>query len=167
MTSDAQDRVWAEVEPQLHRIAVAKLASEQNCSLAPGDLVNDAVARILDYAGYECERSLQIIAQASHVMRQVLVDHARKKLTEKRRHEQVTLVTAIAEDPPIDLIELDLLMEELGQIDPERVRLVEMRFFGGMTIEEIAEATGSSPATVKRRWTATRAWLYHRLSTRP
>ena len=147
----------------MHRIAAARLSGERNCSLAASDLVNEAMVRIFSQEGLDLQQRPKVLAWVSHIMRQVLIDHARRKQADKRAHQKVTLVTNIPETPTVDFLELEMLLQELGEIDRNRAELVEMRFFGGMTIEEIAEATGSSPATVKRRWAATRAWLYTRM----
>lgn len=151
------------IQPDLERIASARLSSEANCSLAAQDLVNEAFLRIIKHDGMTELSRASVLALVSHVMRQVLIDHARRKRADKRSGRQVTLSTGMAEDPPLDLIALDLLLQDLAELDPERAKLVEMRFFGGMTIDEISEVTGSSPATIKRRWSATRAWLHARL----
>lgn len=151
------------IQPDLRRIASARLSGEQNCSLAAQDLVNEAFLRILKLDGMAELSRARVLALVSHVMRQVLIDHARRKKADKRSHQRVTLVTGLAEDPPLDLLALDLLLQDLAELDPDRAKLVEMRFFGGMTIEEISEVSGCSPATVKRRWAATRAWLHARL----
>ncbi len=157
------DQLLRAIQPDLQRIASARLSGEHNCSLAAQDLVNESFLRILKHDGVEELGRARVLALVSHVMRQVLIDHARRKRADKRSHQRVTLVTGMAEDPPLDLIALDLLLQDLAEFDPDRAKLVEMRFFGGMTIEEISEVTGSSPATVKRRWAATRAWLQARL----
>lgn len=157
------DALLNAIQPDLERIAASRLAMEQNCSLAAPDLVNEAFVRIINLDGMGEMTRARILALVSHVMRNVLIDHARRKLADKRAHQKVTLITGLAEDPPLDVIELDLLLQELAEVDRERAELVEMRFFGGMTIDEISEVTGNSPATIKRRWTATRAWLYKRM----
>ncbi len=151
------------IEPDLRRIAASRLSGEGNCSLATQDLVHEAYLRILGYDETGKLGRARILALLSHVMRQVLIDHARRKQAAKRAHHKVTLVTNLPGEQPLDLIEMDLLLDELAELDPQRAQLVEMRFFGGMTIEEISEVTDYSPATVKRRWAATRAWLYSRL----
>ena len=158
-----EGQIWNEVQPQLERIAAMRLSGERNCSLAASDLVNEAMVRILTQADIDASSRPRVLGWVSHVMRQVLIDHARRKAADKRAHQKVTLITNIPETPEVDFLELDLLLQELAEIDPERAQLVEMRFFGGMTIEEIALALDISPATVKRRWAATRAWLYHRM----
>lgn len=98
-------------------------------------------------------------------MRQILLDHARRKNSDKRRHEPVTLCTGFAEpEPNIELIALNQAMPDLAALDPQRARIVEMRYFGGMSLPDIAAVLGVSEATVKRRWSSTRAWLLDRLA---
>lgn len=162
-TVQLDEELLSAIHPDLERIAAARLATEKNCSLAAPDLVNEAFVRIMNSEGMSEMTRARVLALVSHVMRNVLIDHARRKLADKRAHQKVTLITGLAEEPQLDLIELDLLLEQLAEVDPERAELVEMRFFGGMTIDEIAEVTGNSPATIKRRWAATRAWLYKRM----
>ena len=157
------DRLIAELEPSLRQIATARLRGESNCSLSAGDLLNEAILRIISLENIEFNGRAHALAWASKIMRQVLIDHARRKNAEKRAHQPVTLVSGIPGDDPIELLELDDILNSLADIDEERARLVEMRFFGGMTIPEIAEASGYSEATVKRRWVATRAWLQDRM----
>lgn len=162
-----EQEIWGAIQPQLQRIASVRLAGERNCSLAASDLVNEAMVRIFSQPEMAIYSRPKVLGWVSHIMRQVLIDHARRKQAGKRAHQQVTLVTDIPDNSQVDLLELDLLLQDLAVIDPARAELVEMRFFGGMTITEIAEATDTSPATVKRRWAATRAWLYHRLKEIP
>ncbi|HEX3527279.1 MAG TPA: ECF-type sigma factor [Thermoanaerobaculia bacterium] len=104
-------------------------------------------------------------------MRRVLVDHARHRDRVKRGAgaPRVSLDEADALVPPrdVDLIDLHDALERLGQLDAEQARIVELRFFGGLTIEETAEVLGSSPATVKRDWASARAWLYRELHGAP
>ena len=99
------------------------------------------------------------IALASRMMRHILVDHARQKASAKRRHIQVELRTEIDGDQRFDLIELESALIRLGAIDERLMELVEMRYFGGMAIADIALVTGMSEPTVKRRWQTARAWL--------
>ncbi|MEP3050444.1 MAG: ECF-type sigma factor [Erythrobacter sp.] len=160
---ELDERLVREIQPDLRRMAIARLSGERNCSLASQDLINEAFLRILNVEELASLGRARILALTSKVMRQVLIDHARGKQTDKRSHQKVTLMTGIAEEPPLDLIELNHLLEQLAELDTDRAELVEMRFFGGMTIEEIAEVMELSTATVKRRWAATRSWLYWRL----
>jgi len=103
-------------------------------------------------------------------MREILIDHARQRARLKRDGgERVTLsgleADALADD--VELVDLDAALERLDRIDPAKARVVELRYFGGLSIEETAQATGQSPATVKRHWQAARAWLSQALAERP
>lgn len=153
----------AAIEGELKQIAAARLRYEQGCSLSTGDLINEALARILGQDHLDLKRRAEVLSLASYIMRQVLVDHARRKQAGKRAHQPVTLHSQIPGVAPVDLLDLEMQLTQLAEIDPERVKLVEMRFYGGMTLEEVAEATGMSVATVNRRWAATRAWLQDKL----
>ncbi len=100
-------------------------------------------------------------------MRQVLIDHVRHERSAKRGAPKVTLYSQIAEEPTsdVDVESLHAALEKLSGVSQEHARLVELRYFGGLTIEEIAELDGSSPATVQRSWRAARAWLQHELGS--
>jgi RNA polymerase sigma factor (TIGR02999 family) len=93
------------------------------------------------------------------MMRNILIDHARVKSSSKRRHIKVEICTSVDGGRRLDLIELESALIRLGAIDRQLMELVEMRYFGGMTVTDIAEVTGLSEPTVKRRWQAARAWL--------
>ncbi len=160
----AGNRLFGELQRELDLIAAAKLAGEKNSSLSTGDLVNEAVIRLSRLKKIDLQDKAHILALASRVMRQVLVDHARKRDSGKRSHNKVTLVTNVGVwDRPIELLTLDWLLDELKEMDQERADIVEMRFFGGMSIADIALVLELSEATVKRRWVSTRAWLQDRL----
>jgi RNA polymerase sigma factor (TIGR02999 family) len=107
---------------------------------------------------------------AAQMMRRILVDHARSHLYAKRGGgaQKLTLDEAIAtpQERELDLVALDDALTTLAQVDPQQSRIIELRFFGGLTIEETAEAIGISPATVKRDWNMAKAWLYGELSNR-
>ena len=94
-------------------------------------------------------------------MRHVLVDHARARRSDKRAHHPVTLVTGIGDEPKslLDLDRLDKALLRLNQIDPDRATIVEMRYFGGLSLEDIAEVTDQSVSSIKRSWRSTRVWL--------
>jgi RNA polymerase sigma factor (TIGR02999 family) len=162
----AGNRLFTELENDLRAIAEARLAGERNFSLAAGELVNEAVIRLAGLERIDWKSTAHILALASTIMRQVLLDHIRRKNSHKRRHEAVTLCTGIAHvEPNFDLLALNMAMEELAEIDPQRASIVEMRYFGGMSLESIGEVLGLSEATVKRRWAVTRAWLQDRLES--
>ncbi|MEP5187233.1 MAG: ECF-type sigma factor [Marinomonas sp.] len=161
---EAGNRLLSDLERELNLIAAAKLAGEKNSSLSTGDLINEAVIRLSKLTKIDLQSKAHILALASRIMRQVLVDHARKRKSGKRDHAKVTLLTNVGVwDRPIELLTLDWLLDELKDMDQARADIVEMRFFGGMSIADIALVLDLSEATVKRRWVSTRAWLHDRL----
>ncbi|MEM7689291.1 MAG: sigma-70 family RNA polymerase sigma factor [Pseudomonadota bacterium] len=156
-------RFPTEIEPELRAIAARRLRDERDCSLEPDDLVNEIMIRLIKQdVGFE-DRA-RLLGFSARIARQTLVDHARQKHASKRHHDRVTLVTAIPDHEDTDLLELDAALLALAEIDIERAALVEMRFFGGMTMEEIAAAQSISLSTAKRRWGAARLWLETQLS---
>lgn len=160
----AGDVLFATIGDDLRQIAAAKLRSERNSSLSTGDLVNEAVIRLSRLTIMEFHGRAHILAVASRLMRRVLIDAARQRSAAKRGDAPVTLCTNVAcWEIPIDLLELEMALGELAELDAERSQIVEMRFFGGMSIRDIAEVLGISEPTVKRRWVSTRAWLHNRL----
>lgn len=160
----AGDQLFRLVERELRVIAAAKLRREPNSSLSTGDLINEAMIRLSQLGSIEWRGRSHLVALAATIMRQVLLDQARQRLAGKRRGDRVTLCTDIAEPArPLDVIDLEDALEDLMRIDPQRVRIVEMRFYGGMSMADIGEVLDLSEATVKRRWAATRAWLYQQL----
>ena len=161
---DARDAVIGRLHPDLARIAAARLRRESNCSLSTGDLVNEAVVRLIQAEGLDPSDKHHLIALASRLMRNILIDHARSKHSDKRRHQRVELNTRIDGEQKIDLNSLDSALMRLGAIDEELAALVEMRYFGGMALADIGKVSGQSEATVKRRWFAARAWLADALS---
>ncbi|ESQ92921.1 hypothetical protein ABAC460_01350 [Asticcacaulis sp. AC460] len=156
---DARDQLIGRLYPELSQIAAARLRREYNSSLSTGDLINDAVLRLMQVERIEGDNRAHLIALASRLMRNILVDHARLKATDKRKHHKVELTTQVEGGQRLDLKSLESSLIRLKAIDESLMELVEMRYFGGMTVEDIAEVTGLSEATVKRRWLVARAWL--------
>lgn len=108
-----------------------------------------------------------LFGAAANAMRRILVDHARQRLAAKRgagaRAEPLEAALTISLAPDLDLLAVDLALDELAAFDSERARIVELRYFGGLTVEEAAEVLGTSVASVNRDWSVARAWLYQRL----
>lgn len=156
---DARDRLIERLHPELAQIAAARLRGERRSSLSTGDLINDAVVRLIQSDGSAPVDRAHFIALASRLMRHILIDHARAKASAKRRHARIELCTEIDGGQRFDLIELESALIRMGAIDEQLAELVEMRFFGGMTISDVSLVTGLSEPTVKRRWQAARAWL--------
>lgn len=155
----ARDDLITRLHPELSQIARARLRGERNSSLATGDLINDAVIRLINLDRMTIANRAHFIALASRLMRQILVDQARLKSADKRRHAKVELTTRVDGEQTFDLNSLNSALMRLGAIDMKLAELVEMRYFGGMTLADIATVTGQSEATVKRSWQAARAWL--------
>lgn len=158
--ADGRDQLIQKLYPELEQIAAARLRREQNSSLSTGDLINDAVLRLVQMERISLADKAHFIALASRMMRHILIDHARLRSSSKRRHRKVELSTQIEDAPRrIDLGVLDAALMRLRVLDEELMEIVEMRYFGGMTMADIAEVMCVSEPTVKRRWQVARAWL--------
>ena len=164
----AESRLIAVVYEDLRRVARRRLRAERaDHSLAPTALVHEAYLRLVDLRRVRWQNRAQFFAIAARVMRQILVDHARAHAAAKRGGPgwRVPLADAVgATAPPeVDLLDLDAALGKLAATDARLGELVVLRFFGGLTVEEAADALGLSPATVKRDWTRARAWLFREL----
>lgn len=162
----ARDRLFDLLYTELRQISAALIRAESNNSLSTGDLVNEAVIRLMRLDQIEWADKAHFLALAARAMRRVLIDHARKKKSDKRHHHKVTLVTRVA-GAGVDRIELDVLEKSLIRLnilDADKAEIVEMRYFGGLTLEEIAEVKDISESTVKRSWRVARAWLLDSLN---
>lgn len=160
----SRDRLIERLYPELAQIAAARLRRERDASLSTGDLINDTVMKLIQIERITIADRPHLIALASRMMRRILVDHARAKHTNKRHHARIELCTAVEGGQRIDLISLESALIRLKAIDENLAELVEMRYFGGMTIGDVALAAGISEPTVKRRWQTARAWLTDALS---
>jgi RNA polymerase sigma factor (TIGR02999 family) len=157
------------VYDELRRLAHSHLNRERSGhTLQSTALVNEAYMRLVRQ-DLEINNRAHFFAVSSHLMRQILVDYARRHRAAKRGDgiDNLTLNEAAALLPGkgnFDLLALDEALNELGRLDPEQTRVVELRFFGGLSIEETAEVVGVSQATVKRDWATAKAWLHRELS---
>ena len=156
------------VYEELRRLAHHYMRGERaGHTLQTTALVNEAYLRLVDIERIEWRSRGHFFAMAATVMRRVLVDHARERARDKRGGGVVFTTLAeqgITSSPAIDVLALDEALDRLADMDPQQARIVELRYFTGLTIEETAVALGISSATVKRDWTWARAWLYQRLS---
>ena len=162
------DELLPIVYEELRRLAAAYLRRERpGQTLQPTALVHEAYMRLLKDRPDRWQNRAHFCAIAAHSMRQILIERARARGALKRGGAQarVTLDEGLVAgaSPSVDLVALDDALRRLQAIDPEQARLVELRFFGGLTIEETAAAMGISPATVKRHWAVARAWLAREL----
>ncbi len=160
-----------QVYEELHRLARAYFRRERGShTLQPTALVNEAYLR-LSSQRTPIESRSHFLALAATQMRRILVDYARKRVAARRGFagHKVTLEDgmAISDREPIDMIALDGALSDLGALDPELSRLVELRFFGGLSVEETAGILGVSTATVKRGWSSARAFLHRHIAGEP
>jgi len=163
----ARDQLLPLVYDELRRRAAAHIRRERRGhTLQPTALVHEAYLRLVEQNVVWKNRS-HFFGLASEMMRRILVDHARNRKTGKRAggwtRVELDEAMAISEERDIDLLLLDQALTELSTVDAGHGRIVELRFFGGLTLEETAEVLGVSRATVKRDWRLARAWLYRRL----
>jgi RNA polymerase sigma-70 factor (ECF subfamily) len=157
---------------ELRRQAARYLRRERgNHTLQPTALVNEAYLRLVDQRHVRWQNRAHFFGIAAQAMRRVLVDHARGRVRLKRGGPaaQVTLDEGmlVAAERSIDLLALDKALQRLTTLDARQGQIVELRFFGGLSVEEAAEVIGISPATVKREWSMAKAWLYTELKPLP
>ncbi len=168
---EAEAQLIPLVYKQLHRLAASYMRRERpDHTLQATALVNEAYVRLVSQEATGWQDRAHFFGVAARLMRQILVDHARARQAGKRGGlvEKLPLDQALEFSPARsrELIELDSALESLGRLDPQQARVVELRFFGGLTVEETAEVLGISPRTVKRDWSVARAWLHGELSGR-
>lgn len=159
----ARDRLFHILYVDLNRAAALLLRGERNVSLSVGDLVHEAILKLIRLEQIDWQDRSHFLALTSVMMRRALVDHVRAKRADKRYHQKVSLITNLPGAASTDLEEVNDVLERLAQIDPERAEIVEMRYFGGMEIADIAAVLKLSESTVKRRWQAARLWLFQAL----
>lgn len=170
----AREQVFAAVYAELRTIARRQLASERaGHTLQATALVNEALLRLLGEERARCGNRDQLLALAAQAMRRVLVDHARRRHADKRPDPAARIALSLADRhaapaaDEIDVLALDVALEQLATLDPRQAQVVELRYFGGLTGEEVADALGTSLATVNREWRAARVWLKLRLAGSP
>ena len=166
--TSARDQLIAIVYSELRAIAARYLRRErQDHTLQPTALVNEAYLRLIDQKQVEWQNRAHFLGVAAKMMRRILVDHARTHNRVKRGSgaQRVSLDEAvtIAEDRAADLVELDRALDALAAFDERKSRVVEMRYFGGLSVEETAEVLNISLITVARDWKLAKAWLYTRI----
>ncbi len=157
------------VYDELRKIARRCLVDQRNGhTLQPTALVHEAYLRLARRDSADWQDRTHFFAMAAQMMRQILVDHARRRAAAKRGGNAVTLVvdeaTAVSKQQNLDLLALDDAMKRLATLDPRQSQIVELRFFAGLSIEETAQVVKISPATAKREWATARLWLHHVMS---
>jgi RNA polymerase sigma factor (TIGR02999 family) len=166
---EARDRLVPVVYDELRRRAAAHLRRERSGhTLQPTALVHEVYLRLANQDRADWQNRAQFFAVASQIMRRVLVDRARARKMAKRsgRWARVSLVEDVAHAAPrdVDVLDLDLALDELAAFDSRKARVAELRFFAGLSLEEIGPVLGTSVATTMRDWQAARAWLFNRLN---
>jgi RNA polymerase sigma factor (TIGR02999 family) len=166
----ALDELTPLVYAELKRLAQRHLRRERRGhTLQATALVHEAFVRLVDQREMAWQNRAQFFAIAARLMRRLLVDHARARAAKKRGGAAVPVTLELDREVAqpergVDLLRLDDALERLAALDETQARIVELRYFAGLTIEQTAEAVGSSPATVKREWTHARAWLRRQLA---
>jgi RNA polymerase sigma-70 factor (ECF subfamily) len=166
----ALDALMPVVYAEVRRLAQSYLRRERpDHTLQPTALVNEAYLRLVDQRDVAWNSRSHFFGIAAQIMRRILVDHARARRANKRGSGLVPVVfdeaLEVAQAQDLDVVALDDALKTLAELDARQARVVELRFFGGLSIEETAEVMALSPATVKREWTAARLWLKRELST--
>ncbi|HQR35264.1 MAG TPA: sigma-70 family RNA polymerase sigma factor [Blastocatellia bacterium] len=164
----ARDQLLGIVYDELRRQAARYLRRERpDHTLQPTALVHEAYLQLIDQSRVSWENRAHFFGAAARLMRRVLVDHARAHQAEKRGsgEEKLALDEAIAvpESKDLNILALNDALEELARLDEQQSRIVELRYFGGLSIEETATITGVSPATVKREWAMAKVWLHNQI----
>lgn len=167
-STTAAERLFPLVYRELRRIAAVQMRAERSDhTLEPTALVHEAFLRLAGAAGVQPKNRSHFFAIAAQAMRRILVDHARRRRAQKRGlGERPALLKDVADaaaDPDGYVVALHDALQELAEIDERQARIVELRFFGGMTIEETAESLGLGHATVERDWKLAKAWLHRRI----
>jgi RNA polymerase sigma-70 factor, ECF subfamily len=164
----ALDKLAPIVYDELRRLARHYLRGERtSVSLQTTALANEAYMRLVDYKYMAWENRAHFFAVSAQLMRRILVDHARRRNLKRGAgipHLSLDDPAVIDSSQPRNLVALDDAMRALAEIDPRKARVIELRFFGGLSVEETAEVLGISTVTVKRDWRNARAWLYREMT---
>ena len=170
---DALDRLIPIVYDELRTLASRQLAREwRHDRLQTTIVVNEAYLKLFAQREVDWQNRGHFFAIAAQLMRRILVDHARRELREKHGggaiHVEIGDALSRSTEPSVDVLDalaLDTALRKLEALDPDQGRIVELRFFGGLTVEETAAVLGISPATVKREWAVAKGWLYRELTS--
>lgn len=162
------DELFPIIYDELRKLAVSRLKNEKsNHTLQPTELAHEAYLKLVDQKAYGFKNRTQFFALAAKLMRNVLVDHAKSKQAVKRGGElqKVSMEKTIIAVPEmnLDILALDETLQQLEKLDELKSRVVELKFFGGLTTEEISRFLGKSVATIEREWSFSRAWLHQKL----
>lgn len=168
----ALDAMTPVLYEELRRLARYFLSAERpNHTLQPTALVHEAYLRLIDQRAVDWRNRAHFLGVAASMMRRILINYAEARHAAKREGSTTTIALddapGLFAQPQIDVLELNSSLHQLTQLDPQQGKVVELRFFGGLTVEETAEVLGISPATVKREWSTARLWLLRQMGDRP
>jgi len=156
--------VYAELRRLAHRYMRRERAGHD---LQTSALVNEAYIRLVDYKRMQWQNRAHFFAVSAQLMRRILVEHARRRNLKRGRgvhHVSLDEAVLVGVDPGVDLVALNDALNTLARVDPRKVQVVEMRFFGGLTVEETATVLKVSPVTVRRDWSSAKIWLYRAIT---
>jgi RNA polymerase sigma factor (TIGR02999 family) len=167
---EALERLLPLVERELHRLAHHYMSRESaGRTLQTTELVNEAYLRLVDQKNVRWQNRAHFFAISAETMRRILVDHARRRSRRKRGGGAYTIsldeTALVSPKPSANLVALDDALKKLSAFDARKARVVELRFFGGLNVEETAAVLGISPNTVVRDWRTARAWLYNAVTS--
>ena len=168
---DALDALFPLVYDELRRLAAARLRDERaDHTLQPTALVHEAYLRLIEQHSANWQNRAHFFGLAAEMMRRILVNHAVKNNAEKRFGNQTKLalddaISFAQDEREVDLVLLDEALSRLAEFDPQQAKIIELRFFTGLTLEEVAEVLGISVSTVQREWRMAKAWLHRQLQT--
>ena len=165
----ALDKLFPLVHSELRRIAQRQMSQERpGHTLQATALVNEAYLKLAGQQGFDWQNRAHFFADCAQVMRHILIDHARAHARDKRGGGAVKVslndALVVAEDQVAHFIALDEALRVLERLDPQKGKIVELRYFGGLSVEEAAEVMNVSPRTVRREWQRARAWLYRMMT---
>ena len=165
----ALDKLMPLIDAELRRLAHRYMTRERaGHTLQTTALVNEAFLRLVNRKNLQWQNRAHFFGIAAQLMRTILVDHARSHASAKRgggaRNLELDEAMVVSQQKASEVIALDDALNQLALLDPQQSRIVELRFFGGLTVEEAAEVLHISPATIKREWSTAKAWLYHELA---
>jgi RNA polymerase sigma factor (TIGR02999 family) len=165
----AVDKLMPLIDEELRRLAHRYMSRERvGHTLQTTALVNEAFLRLVNRKNLQWQNRAHFFGLAAQVMRTILVDHARSHASAKRgggaRNLELDEALVVSQQKASEVVALDEALKQLALIDLRQSRIVELRFFGGLTVEEAAEVLDVSPVTIKREWSTAKAWLYHELA---
>jgi RNA polymerase sigma-70 factor, ECF subfamily len=160
------------IHTELHRLAHLYMSRERTGhTLQTSALINEAYLRLIDWKTARFQNRAHFFGVAAQLMRRILVDVARRRPKGEggalAQHISLDDALSVAHEPDADLVALDEALDELARYDPRKSRIVELRFFGGLSVEEIAEVLQIAPVTVTREWNKAKAWLYNAVNREP